>query len=170
MPNVFEHALRVLFFDKCKCYFRVISVQTIFPSIILNSKNWSKLFKFKNLLIHQYAVNPVQDGPIRNCSWKGGFEFLKTVLINMVTIFIMSAKMATLGFLEIKVFWNKGFDVIVSVHDVTNKNLSRNSKYIVDVQSFSRFNTIPLHHKGNGTRLLSPEIESTICLKSCRTI
>ena len=67
---------------------------------------------------------------------------------------MMSAKMATLGFLEIKVFWNKGFDVIVSVHDVTNKNLSRNSKYIVDVQSFSRFNTIPLHHKGNGTRLL----------------
>ena len=45
----------------------------------------------------------------------------------MVTILMMSAKMATLGLLKIKVFWNKGYDVIISVNDVTNKTLSRDS-------------------------------------------
>ena len=40
--------------------------------------------------------------------------------------------MATLGLLEIKVFWNKVYDVIIFVHDVTEKTLSRES-YIVDV-------------------------------------
>ena len=52
----------------------------------------------------------------------------------MVTILMMSAKMATPGLLKIKVFWNKGYDVIISVHDVTNKILSRDSDYnVIDV-------------------------------------
>ena len=34
--------------------------------------------------------------------------------------------MATPGLLKIEVFWNKGYDVIISVHDVPNKFLSRN--------------------------------------------
>ena len=55
------------------------------------------------------------------------------VLINMVTTLMMSANMATPGLLKIKFFWNKGYDVIMSVHDVTNKILSRNSNYIVDM-------------------------------------
>ena len=44
-----------------------------------------------------------------------------------------SAKMATLGLLKTKVFWNKGYDVVISVYDTINKNLSRDSNYIVDV-------------------------------------
>ena len=52
---------------------------------------------------------------------------------------MMSAKMATLGLLKIKVFWNKGYDVIISVHDVTNKILSRDSNYIVDVVMWPKF-------------------------------
>ena len=51
----------------------------------------------------------------------------------MVKILMMSAKMATPGLLKITVFWNKGYDVIVSVNDVTNKILLRDSNYIVDV-------------------------------------
>ena len=39
----------------------------------------------------------------------------------MVTISMMSAKMATLDFLKIKVFRNKGYDVITSVYDVIKK-------------------------------------------------
>ena len=31
------------------------------------------------------------------------------------------AKMATLGLLKINAFWNKGYDVIIYVYDVTNK-------------------------------------------------
>ena len=46
---------------------------------------------------------------------------------------MMSAKMATLGFLKIKVFINKGYDVIISVYYVINKDLSRDSNFIVDV-------------------------------------
>ena len=46
---------------------------------------------------------------------------------------MMTAKLATLGLLKINVFWNKVYDVTISVHDVTNKTLSRESNYIVDV-------------------------------------
>ena len=43
----------------------------------------------------------------------------------MGTILMMSAKIVTLDFLKKKVFWNKGYDVITSVYDVTSKILSR---------------------------------------------
>ena len=57
----------------------------------------------------------------------------------MVKILMMSAKMATPGFLKIKVFWNKGYDAIISAHDVTNKIVSRDSNYIVDVVMWPNF-------------------------------
>ena len=41
--------------------------------------------------------------------------------------------MATIGLLKIKVFRNKGYDIIISVYDVINKNLSHDSDFIVDV-------------------------------------
>ena len=43
----------------------------------------------------------------------------------MVAILRISAILATLGLLKIKVFWNKGYAVTTSVHDVTNESLSR---------------------------------------------
>ena len=52
---------------------------------------------------------------------------------------MMSEKMATRGFLKIKVFWNKIYDVIIYVHDVTNKILSHDSNYIVDVVMWPKF-------------------------------
>ena len=57
----------------------------------------------------------------------------------MITIFMMSAKMATLGLLKIKVFWNKGYDVIIYVHDVTKTNWWRDSNYIEDVVMWLKF-------------------------------
>ena len=51
----------------------------------------------------------------------------------------MSAKLDTPGILKIMVFWNEGYDVIIPVDDVTNKILSRNSNYIVDVFMWPRF-------------------------------
>ena len=58
----------------------------------------------------------------------------------------MSAKIATLGFLKIKVFWNKGYDVIIYVHDASNEILSRGSNYIVDVVMGPKFgnSSIPM--------------------------
>ena len=46
---------------------------------------------------------------------------------------MMSAKLAALGILKVKASWNKGYDVIIFVHYVTNKILLRDSNYIVDV-------------------------------------
>ena len=46
---------------------------------------------------------------------------------------MMSAKIATPGLLNRKVFWDKGYGVIIFVYDVTNEILLRDSNYIVDV-------------------------------------
>ena len=39
----------------------------------------------------------------------------------MVEVLMMSAKLATLDLLKRKVFLNKGYDAIISVHNVTDK-------------------------------------------------
>ena len=62
----------------------------------------------------------------------------------MVTILMMSAKMSTLGLSEINVFWNKNDDVIVFVCDATNKILSRDSNYIVNVVMCPNFGRISM--------------------------
>ena len=48
-------------------------------------------------------------------------ESLKIVLINMVPISMMSVKKNKLGLLNIKLFWNKSYDVIIYVHDITDR-------------------------------------------------
>ena len=63
-----------------------------------------------------------------------GNSVLKVVLINMIAVMI-SAKLATLGLLKIKVFWDKGYDMIISVHKI----LSQNSIYTVDVVMWPKF-------------------------------
>ena len=52
---------------------------------------------------------------------------------------MISSKMATPGLLKITIFWNKDYDVIISVDDVTNKILSRDSNYIVDLFMWPKF-------------------------------
>ena len=51
---------------------------------------------------------------------------------------MMTAKMATPDLLKIKVFWNKGYYVIYSVYDVTNK-MSHESNYIMDMVMWPKF-------------------------------
>ena len=51
----------------------------------------------------------------------------------------MSAKLATPGLLKIKIFQNKCYEVIILDYDVTNKILSFNSNYIVDVVMWPKF-------------------------------
>ena len=57
----------------------------------------------------------------------------------MVTILMISTKMVTLALLKIKVFCNKGYDVIVFVCDITNKILSRGLNYVVNVVIGQKF-------------------------------
>ena len=49
---------------------------------------------------------------ISNYSFNLFFDSLKVVLINMVASLMMSAKLTVLGFLKIKMFQTKGYDVI----------------------------------------------------------
>ena len=51
----------------------------------------------------------------------------------MVVALMMSAKLAPLGLLKIKVFKDKGYGIIISIRDITYKNLSHDSNYIADV-------------------------------------
>ena len=57
----------------------------------------------------------------------------------MVTILMMLGKMVTLGLLKRKIFWNKGYDVIVYAHDITNKLSTDDSNYTVDVVMWPEF-------------------------------
>ena len=60
---------------------------------------------------------------------------------------MMSSKLASLGLLKIKLFWNKDYDVIIFVHDLTNKILSRDSNYIVDAVMWSKFGKFSIFTK-----------------------
>ena len=51
----------------------------------------------------------------------------------MVTVLMMTAKAATLGLLKIIVLWNKGYDVIICIHNVNNIILSLGSNFTVYV-------------------------------------
>ena len=57
----------------------------------------------------------------------------------MVTILTISAKLATPGFLKIKVFFLKSYDVIILDYEVTNKILSGDSNFIVNVVVWPKF-------------------------------
>ena len=57
----------------------------------------------------------------------------------MAAILMMSAKLAIPGLLKIKVFWNKGYGVIICAFDVTNKILSHDSYCIIDVVMWLKF-------------------------------
>ena len=46
---------------------------------------------------------------------------------------MMSAKITTVGLIEVMVFRKKVYNFINCVHDVTNKILSRGLNYIVDL-------------------------------------
>ena len=52
---------------------------------------------------------------------------------------MMLAKVAAPGLIKITVFWNKGYDVIILVTDVTNKILSRDLNYIVNLFMWPKF-------------------------------
>ena len=52
---------------------------------------------------------------------------------------MISAKMASPGLLKMKVFWNKGYDVMIYVDGITSKILSLDSNYIADVVMWPKF-------------------------------
>ena len=57
----------------------------------------------------------------------------------MVKILMMAAKMATPVLLNIKVFLNKGYYIIYTVYDATNKILLHDSNYVMDLVMWPKF-------------------------------
>ena len=57
----------------------------------------------------------------------------------MVAILKVSPKLANLSLFKRKVFWDKVYDVIIFAHNVTNKILSHDLNYIVDVVMWPKF-------------------------------
>ena len=57
----------------------------------------------------------------------------------MVKIFMILAELATLELRKREVFWSKGYDIIISVSDDTNKILSCDSNYIVAFVRWPKF-------------------------------
>ena len=49
------------------------------------------------------------------------------------------SEMATVDLLKIKIFLSKGYDAIISLHDVGNKILSCDSNGIIDVVMWLKF-------------------------------
>ena len=63
----------------------------------------------------------------------------------MINILMISAELGTPDLLKLKVFWNENYDLKTSVYDVSNKVLTCESNYIVDVvfmKSYYNFNFI----------------------------
>ena len=103
------------------------------PWVLLTSAFLPKISKFCYIKKYWYRLH-----------FDTLFPILLTVLeifflISLVKILMMSAKMATPSLLEIMVFWNKEYDVIIHVNDVINKILSHDSNYIADVFMWPKF-------------------------------
>ena len=60
-------------------------------------------------------------------------------------ILMMSAKLAAPGLLKTMVFWNKGYEIINPVHDVTNKILSHDSNHIIDAVMWPNFGSSSIY-------------------------
>ena len=63
----------------------------------------------------------------------------------MVTDLMKSAKIATLGYLKKKVFWNKVYNVMFSVYDISNKVLS--CSYKIDPWEMSSMTPCMVYYK-----------------------
>ena len=59
----------------------------------------------------------------------------------------MPLKMTTLGLLKMKAVWNKCCEVIIYIHDFTDKILSRDSNYFVDVVMSPKFGNLSISMK-----------------------
>ena len=95
--------------------------------------------KFKKCINHvshqKLAIFVISSDTYKNCIVIHFFNFFLTfidsswVVLTMTAILMLSAKWTTPGFFELKVFWNNGYELILSVQDVTSKILLYYSDY-----------------------------------------
>ena len=70
-------------------------------------------------------------------------------------------------FLKIEVFWNKGYDVIIFVHSITNKILSRESHYIIYVVMWPKFGNHFYESRCNNVNFYQDLTRKTNFFKRC---
>ena len=73
----------------------------------------------------------------------------------MGAILMISAKLTTLGVLKRKTLWNKIYDVLIFVYDVTNEVLSRGSNYIEDMVMWPKFANFSISMREGGMSSIS---------------
>ena len=120
----------------CHTYPTMMKFGTVIPSLKKIQKLYQSLDTHPELCCHQHFFTRNQQILHFDTEFLILWTFLKSLkifLVHLVIILMMSAKMATPGLLKILVSWNKGYDVIIPVDDLTNKFLSRDSNYIVDL-------------------------------------
>ena len=130
----------------CHTYLTMTKLGTVIPYLkqiqkIHESRNTShESCWLQQLFTRIQQILQIKKKTCRDCIWYkifSSFNFcwvFKDCFNKKSYNFMMSAKMATPGFTKIKVFWNKGYDVITSAHNVTNKI---DSNYILDVVMWS---------------------------------
>ena len=112
-----ESSLRSRYFRKCHMNFKLLP-RNFYTSSLLKQNS---VVKFVD------KVNPFQDGSFSCCLRMGAKSCFNKEGYNFDGV-------SKNGYLiKIKVFWNIGYDVRTSALDVTNKILSGQSNYIVDV-------------------------------------
>ena len=52
---------------------------------------------------------------------------------------MLPANIATSDLPQVKIFWDKDYDAIISLHDITKKNLSRDTNHIIDMIMWRKF-------------------------------
>ena len=132
---MFVQTWLVLFWRRYILVLLIIIGIIIFVSVIWRGQKLS-------LLLFSYIVAKIPKGYSSNSSNIIDFVFLRTVLLNMVSILMMSAKMATLGLFKIRNFfknrlWRHNF--CTWRHQ---QNFTRHSNYNVNVVMWPKFTTI----------------------------
>ena len=52
---------------------------------------------------------------------------------------MLPAYIATSDLPKVKIFWDKDYGAIISLHDITKKNLSRDTNHIIDMIMWRKF-------------------------------
>ena len=124
---------------------------TVIPYLKVTQKIYESGVKFLEFCWHQhFFIRNQQSLLYQEIQTQIAFWYIISISFKVFQVFKdcfnkdgynldMSTKIAALDLLKIKVFWIKSYDVIISAHDVINKNLSCHSNYIVDVVMWPKF-------------------------------
>ena len=120
----------------CHTYSTMIKLGTAIPDLEKIQQHF--FTRNQQMLLHQEIQMTILFWYIISNSFNF-FWVYKDFLDKYKYNLIMLAKIGYSSLLKLKLFWNKGYDVIISAHDVTTKILLRDSNYFVGVVIWPKF-------------------------------